>query len=123
MIMNRWFGGGLLGALLLAGLPALAFEEVTSGSTATPRPATAIAPSPAAPITDSLDLAAPDSGSADAGGTEINIPGLGSIGVLPKLDFGLELLYGATSDGPGAPEIDVPADGDLTVKGEIKHTF
>ncbi len=123
MIMNRWFGGGLLGALLLAGLPALAFEEVTSGGTATPRAATSVAPAPSAPATDSLDLATPESGSADAGGTEIKIPGLGSIGVLPKLDFGLELLYGATSDGPGAPDTDVPADGDLTVKGEFKHTF
>src|SRR5262245_11135402 len=28
-------------------------------------------------------------------GTEVRIPGLGKVGVLPKLDFGLELLYGA----------------------------
>ena len=29
-------------------------------------------------------------------GTKIRVPGLGVIGEIPKMDFGLELLYGAT---------------------------
>jgi hypothetical protein len=29
-------------------------------------------------------------------GTKIRVPGLGVIGVIPKMDFGLELLYGAS---------------------------
>jgi hypothetical protein len=31
-----------------------------------------------------------------ASGTKIRIPGLGVIGEIPKMDFGLELLYGAS---------------------------
>ena len=39
-------------------------------------------------------------------GTEIRIPGLGKLGVLPKMDFGLELLYGAADQKQpeGPPE-------------------
>ncbi|MDX2265379.1 MAG: hypothetical protein NW215_10450 [Hyphomicrobiales bacterium] len=52
--------------------------------------------------------------------TEINIPGIGSIGALPKLDFGLDLLYGATPDEPtdAAPKSD-----DVIIRGTIKHKF
>src|SRR5262245_33886038 len=32
-------------------------------------------------------------------GTEVRIPGIGKVGVLPKLDFGLELLYGNEQKG------------------------
>ena len=31
---------------------------------------------------------------AEDSGSVVRIPGLGALGVLPKLDFGLELLYG-----------------------------
>ena len=34
---------------------------------------------------------------ADAG-TKIRVPGLGVIGEIPKMDFGLELLYGASQN-------------------------
>ncbi len=54
-------------------------------------------------------------------GTEIRIPGLGKLGVLPKLDFGLELLYGAQDS---AVIDDEPGDGDqLTIRGRVKHRF
>jgi hypothetical protein len=33
-------------------------------------------------------------------GTKIRVPGLGVIGEIPKMDFGLELLYGATQPKP-----------------------
>lgn len=68
-----------------------------------------------------VELNVQDVGAGDAG-TEIQIPGLGTIGVLPKLDFGLELLYGAndksaTDDSAGATE------GELTVRGAVKKSF
>ncbi len=34
-------------------------------------------------------------------GTKIRVPGLGVIGEIPKMDFGLELLYGASQPGQG----------------------
>ncbi len=37
-------------------------------------------------------------------GTKIRVPGLGVIGEIPKMDFGLELLYGASQ--PKASEIE-----------------
>lgn len=60
-------------------------------------------------------------------GTEVRIPGLGRIGVLPKLDFGLELLYGANKDGPVAQqapeEKSDPSDDSFRIRGSIKHRF
>jgi len=57
-------------------------------------------------------------------GTSITIPGIGSLGVLPKLDFGLELLYG---EGPAATtdqDVEVPSNEDgLRIKGTLKHRF
>jgi hypothetical protein len=61
------------------------------------------------------------------GGTEIRIPGLGKLGTLPKMDFGLELLYGAAE---GEPAQDNAPDGqnrddqqDLMIHGTVKHRF
>ena len=57
------------------------------------------------------------------GGFEL--PGLGKLGVLPKLDFGLELLYGDTP--PAAQSEDFEGretdPEDLTIKGTFKHRF
>lgn len=70
-----------------------------------------------------IELSAPDQRGADDAGTEISLPGIGVIGTLPKLDFGLELLYGA----PGkSPTTDKPADAlpdALMLHGTIKKTF
>ncbi len=67
-----------------------------------------------------LSLSAP--GISQSGGTELTIPGIGTVGSLPKLDFGLELLYGAgsgqTSDQPQENQND-----DVMIKGTIKHRF
>jgi hypothetical protein len=41
--------------------------------------------------------------------------------VLPKLDFGLELLYGAT-DARGRPD-DKSEPSDVQIRGTIKHRF
>ena len=56
-------------------------------------------------------------------GTDVTIPGLGTIGTLPKLDFGLELLYGP-KNGPEAFQLDQHApDGDMQIKGTLSHKF
>ena len=54
-------------------------------------------------------------------GTEVRIPGLGTVGVLPKLDFGLELLYGA-NEPKGLPQ-DKTSPDDVQIRGTIKHRF
>ena len=57
-------------------------------------------------------------------GTEIRIPGLGKLGVLPKMDFGLELLYGAAEGQPAAqPETAPSPEDDLMIRGTVKHRF
>jgi hypothetical protein len=56
-------------------------------------------------------------------GTELTIPGIGSVGSLPKLDFGLELLYGS-KNLPDTPQFDQQRpDGDMQIKGTLSHKF
>jgi hypothetical protein len=79
----------------------------------------------AAPKAQDREDAAP--AKADTG-TEIRIPGLGKIGTLPKMDFGLDLLYGAAEDtSKVAPGLSNPQDledqRDLTIHGSVKHRF
>ncbi len=102
----------------------MAFQEQNQGSVP---PAEAASPAPAAaPETDgkNLELSTPGGTEAQSsGGTEVRIPGLGKLGVLPKMDFGLELLYGANEQPkPAEPEGEGPAD-DLTIRGSMKHNF
>jgi hypothetical protein len=71
---------------------------------------------------DGSGLALSSPGAAKSGETELNIPGIGSVGSLPKLDFGLELLYG----GGAGPVPEKPLDeknDDVLIKGTIKHRF
>ncbi|WP_343062331.1 hypothetical protein [Hyphomicrobium methylovorum] len=66
------------------------------------------------------------SAPAKSEGTEIRIPGLGKLGTLPKMDFGLELLYGAADGGRPANENESPATDDqrdLMIHGTVKHRF
>lgn len=60
-------------------------------------------------------------------GTEIRIPGLGKIGTLPKMDFGLDLLYGAAEDSNKAPNLPESQNSDdqkdLMIHGSVKHRF
>ncbi len=55
--------------------------------------------------------------------TEIRIPGLGQIGSLPKFDFGLELLYGASEPRGIREELTKPDQGDLQIRGTLKYKF
>jgi hypothetical protein len=53
-------------------------------------------------------------------GTEIRLPGLGQIGALPKFDFGLELLYGASEPKGIREELNKSEQNDLQVRGILK---
>ena len=80
--------------------------------------------SPDAPKAQVQDQNGP---SKSDGGTEIRIPGLGKLGTLPKMDFGLELLYGAADGKPAQDNTIDPQDHDdqqdLMIHGTVKHRF
>jgi len=83
-----------LGVLLTGvGGAAMAFEEQGARSVAPPAgsaaPSTAVDPK-------TLPLSPTELMPNGPSGTKIRIPGLGVIGEIPKMDFGLELLYGAS---------------------------
>ncbi len=96
-----------------ASVSAVALEE----QRAPVAPAAPSAEVPAAAVQEGTVTAKPDTG------TEIRIPGLGKLGTLPKMDFGLELLYGA-SEGKAVqdPAPEDPSQ-DLTIRGSVKHRF
>jgi hypothetical protein len=113
---------GLGAALVISGSSALAFQEQNAGSVPQAAPSQEQA-APAAPATGGVEFATPV--PKDEGGTEVRIPGLGTLGVLPKMDFGLELLYGAndgkTDAAPTDPQETAPVD--LMIRGTVKHNF
>lgn len=76
---------------------------------------------PDAPKVQEQDSSAPSKSQ----GTEIRIPGLGKIGTLPKMDFGLDLLYGAAEDTNRVVDPDATLDNqkDLMIHGSMKHRF
>ncbi|WP_125461889.1 MULTISPECIES: hypothetical protein [Rhodomicrobium] len=71
---------------------------------------------------DGNGMALSSPATSQAGGTELTIPGVGSVGTLPKLDFGLELLYGA-GNSPAAEKPEDEKNDDVLIKGTIKHRF
>ena len=68
-----------------------------------------------------MNLKVPELSLGQGTGTEVKIPGLGTVGVLPRLDFGLELLYGATESRGRPDEKSEPSD--VQIRGTIKHRF
>lgn len=102
--------------LVVAATSAFAFQEEKPGSAEQGSPAAGVATQET------------PAGKSPAAGTEVSIPGLGKLGTLPKMDFGLELLYGA-NDGnkPVEPQPSNPAAlpeaEDLTIRGTMKHNF
>lgn len=108
------------GALVLASSAAVAFQEQQMG----PAP-TEAGPSAAPAETGSAAVSPSDVQMPSApAGTEIRIPGLGKLGVIPKMDFGLELLYGASD--VGKRKIDEGTEKDepqVMIRGSIKHRF
>jgi hypothetical protein len=116
---------------------ALSLVLPVSGAMAfSPEPAAPAQPSPqAAPLSPfgqqlSLpgqpgqpNLADPLPLNGKTGGMELIIPGIGSVGTLPKLDLGVQLLYGS-KDLPDTPHLDQPRpDGDTQIKGTLSHKF
>ncbi|MDX2289574.1 MAG: hypothetical protein NW217_12230 [Hyphomicrobiaceae bacterium] len=113
--MKRIVGIGCL-AIVALSTAALAFQEQKRSSGAAGQAAeSAVAPS-AGVSGAKIDK--------PATGTVVRIPGLGELGVLPKMDFGLELLYGAAEAKTEELRRDenAPSD-DLTIRGRIKHNF
>jgi hypothetical protein len=108
-------------ALLLASCPAMAFDVQQGGK------APAKEPPAAAPSLTDKDLGANFAISEPGktgNGTEVRIPGIGKLGVLPKMDFGLELLYGAAEQ----KRLEEPAEAaeqpdELMIRGTVKHRF
>jgi hypothetical protein len=106
-------------ALMAVSTAAVAFQEQQGGATSAPAQA---------PVSES---AKPDLGfSSGEGlksekGAEVRIPGLGKLGVLPKMDFGLELLYGAAPEpkSESARPDTTSEDSDLRIRGTVKHRF
>ena len=122
-VMRIRFGlPALMGALMLAAPSAFAFEETRGGTGASQ----AAPPAAAAPAGkgSSLELGGTGPSAAPSAGTEVRIPGLGKLGILPKLDFGLELLYGVNEqsfdDRRLRPE---QSDDSLGVRGTVRHRF
>jgi hypothetical protein len=100
---------------------ALAFQE--TGSKTVPADAQAAPSMDAQAPTGKpgFSLSVPDA-KGKAGGPEIRVPGLGTIGALPKLDFGLELLYG-TSEPKGVRDDKSAEPADLQIRGTVKYKF
>lgn len=108
-------------ALMAVSTAAVAFQEQQGGgSSAAPGQS-----APQATPKPDVQFSAPEGLSAESKGTEVRIPGLGKLGVLPKMDFGLELLYGAASE-PKAESVSpdtTSEDSDLRIRGTVKHRF
>ena len=110
-------------ALGMFAQPLLAFQE-GGGSDKVPATAAPVVEAPKslpAPGGKGMTLKVPEMSIGQGTGTEVRIPGFGTVGVLPKLDFGLELLYGAT-DTRGRPD-DKSEPSDVQIRGTIKHRF
>jgi hypothetical protein len=121
-----------LGSLSAMSPVALAFEETTVGGGQAKSPTAQALELPKALPKDATntgkDLGDPSKGGLSLTtpelqlqGTEVRIPGLGTVGVLPKLDFGLELLYGANEQKGPFPDKSSPDD--VQLRGTIKHRF
>jgi hypothetical protein len=113
--------GAVLGVLAQ---PSLAFQESSSGG-GSDQPTAGVSnletPKNVGELGKGLNLKMPELSIGKDTGTEVRIPGMGSLGVLPKLDLGLELLYGANDSGGRPDEKSQPSD--VQLRATIKHRF
>jgi hypothetical protein len=111
----------VLGALMMSATTAVAFEETRGGGAAP-----AAKPAESAPAEPGLKLNLDGTGLsvAPSVGTEVRIPGLGKLGILPKLDFGLELLYGVNEKSLDERRLlpEQSEDG-VGIRGTLRHRF
>lgn len=105
---------GVLTAILAANASALAFQELPEA----PPPEVSYGAVESMPQSAALQ----STGGSATQSTERQSTGLLNLGILPKLDIGLELLYGnnqqAEAQDPMADE-----SGDVTVLGKVKRRF
>ena len=111
-------------ALAFLAQPAMAFQQ-TEGKAQEPAAADTAGQStkPSSEPSKGLNLAVPELSLGKNNGTEVRIPGIGTVGVLPKLDFGLELLYGANGNETKGMPADKNDANDVQIRGTIKHRF
>lgn len=120
----EWLRAACAGLMLagLVGVPALAFQE-QQGGTAGAAPPAVSEPGDATPgSAPASEFSVPGKVESERG-TEVSIPGLGKLGVLPKMDFGLELLYGANGQQEKLENDPGPETDDLRIRGSVKHRF
>jgi len=106
--------------------PASAFETSTQVAPAagqqTTVPGIEIVPQSSA-RGSGLELTMPGGLGTDSSGSKSSGVAIPGFGTLPKLDFGLELLYGTPDQGsPNGDQNDTLPDA-LTVHGAVKKTF
>jgi hypothetical protein len=104
--------------------PSLAFQESSTGGGSSTPAARATEPETPKSLGDlgkGVNLKVPELSIGKDTGTEVRIPGMGTLGVLPRLDFGLELLYGA-NEPVGRPD-DKSQPTDMQIRATIKHRF
>jgi hypothetical protein len=107
-------------ALMAVSTAAAAFQEQQGGATSAPAQS-----SVSEPAKPDLGFSSGEGLKSESKGTEVRIPGLGKLGVLPKMDFGLELLYGAAPEpkSESARPDTTSEDSDLRIRGTVKHRF
>ncbi len=100
-----------------------AFQETKGGVAEGQQGATQIAPGSS--TSPGLDLKDTGVSVAPSTGVEVRIPGLGKLGVLPKFDFGLELLYGLNDAKGRDTQQRLPStdEDDVQIRGSFKHRF
>jgi len=109
--------GGVMATMLLGAGPALAFEETNEA----PPAVLQVVPDAKDPA---MQLQTPAPTQAQARTTEKSGTKLFGFSILPKLDFGLELLYSepqAIDLQQGTPTNE--GNDDLTVLGKVKRHF
>lgn len=124
--MKTWKFAALALGLALSSSAALAFQQQNSGAAPQGGGAQAVQdPSKQGDAgSGAVELAPVDvGGKTGATGTEVRIPGLGKLGVLPKMDFGLELLYGAAESKQSVEPQRETGSEDVTIRGTLKHRF
>ena len=106
--------------LAMTSSTSLAFEETRGG--VSPEPQKQVTDKPGKPL--NLDGTGTSVDTPPRSGSELRIPGLGKLGVLPKFDFGLELLYGVNEQKPSDRELGrLDQSDDVQIRGSIKHKF
>jgi len=107
-------GVGALAWILVASAPALAFQELPEA----PSPEVSYGAVESTPPSATLQ----DAGSAAAQDSETTGVDLMNLTILPKLDIGLELLYGNNQQAQAQDPI-ADESGDVTVLGKVKRHF